>query len=58
ASPASVTATLKIYCAGALKQTLIRAFSTNRQMWIVGTVAFPGPGGCTFTANGSTILVP
>jgi hypothetical protein len=58
ASPATVTATLKIYCAGALKQQLTKAFTTNRQMWIVGTVAFPGPGGCTFTPNGGTLIVP
>jgi hypothetical protein len=58
ASPAVVATTVKIYCAGVLKQTLTRSFSTLSQMWIVGQVSFPGPGGCNFTPNGSVLQVP
>ena len=47
ASPSTVTATLKVYCAGALKTTLTKSFNSIGTMWIAGAVSFPGPGGCT-----------
>ena len=58
ASP--VTATVKIYCGGQLKQTLARTFSINRQMWVLGTVNFNGAAatGCLFTPDGYTLNVP
>ena len=60
ASPTPVVATLRIYCAGQLKQTLTRTFSTVKQMWVVGSVNFnnAGSAGCIFAADGTNVQVP
>jgi hypothetical protein len=56
----AVTVTAKIYCAGVLKQTVSRNFSTDRDMWVIGTVQFgtTGTGGCTYTPDGYVFNLP
>jgi hypothetical protein len=58
ASPTPVVATVKVYCGGLLKQTLTRSVSTNKQMWVVGSVSFSSATACTFTPDGFTLNVP
>jgi hypothetical protein len=60
ASPSPVVATVRIYCAGQLRHTVSRSFTTTKQMWVVGSVNFANPGtqGCVFTADGQTLNVP
>lgn len=52
-----ITSTIKLYCGGSLITTQTRTMSTSKQLWIVGTVQFPGVGGqpCTFTPVNSTL---
>lgn len=51
-----ITSTIKVYCAGSLVTTQTRTMSTAKQLWVVGTLQFPGnPGACTFTPVNSTV---
>lgn len=54
---AGITSTIKLYCGGSLVTTETRTMTTAKQLWVVGTVQFPGVGGqpCTFTPVNSTI---
>lgn len=39
-----------MYCAGALVTTQTLNITAAKQLWVVGTLQFPGnPGACTFT---------
>ncbi|HEY0882768.1 MAG TPA: MopE-related protein, partial [Archangium sp.] len=58
ASPTPVVATVRVWCGGVLRQTVTRSFSTVKEMWVVGEVAFANNGTCTFTADGRTLNVP
>ncbi|MDP2275322.1 MAG: MopE-related protein [Archangium sp.] len=60
ASPTPVVATIRIYCAGQLRQTVSRSFSTPKDMWVVGSVNFANPGtqGCVFTPENRVVNVP
>lgn len=60
ASPNPVTSTVKIYCGGQLVTTQVRTMSTNKDMWVVGTINFmTSPmAPCTFTPINTQINVP
>lgn len=49
---------MRIYCGGALRQTLTRSMSTVKDMWVVGEVDFATNGSCTFSPDGTTVQVP
>jgi hypothetical protein len=59
ASPKTVTATVKVYCAGTLVTTRTRGFSKVDDFWVVGTVQFgAGSSTCTFTYDGFVFTLP
>lgn len=60
ASPNPVTSTVKVYCGGQLVTTQVRTMSTNKDMWVVGTINFMTSSGapCTFTPINTQINVP
>jgi hypothetical protein len=58
ASPTPVVATVRVYCAGQLKATQTRTFSTVKQLWVAGRIDFAGAGsaGCTYTPDTFTLI--
>ena len=58
ASPTPVTATVRLYCGGALVTTQSRTFATVKDMWVVGTVQFNGGPSCVFTPDGYVLNAP
>jgi hypothetical protein len=60
ASPNPVTSTVKVYCGGQLVTTQVRTMSTNKDMWVVGTINFMTSSGapCTFTPINTQMNVP
>ncbi|MEW5740416.1 MAG: MopE-related protein [Myxococcota bacterium] len=60
ASPTPVVTTVRVYCAGQLKATQTRSFSTVKEFWVVGVVDFAGAGsaGCFFTPDGHVMQKP
>lgn len=55
---APVTATLRVFCGGALATTQTHVTSTAKDLWLAGTVHFSSSTACTFTPNGAVIYLP